>query len=103
MSLRSSTLIVPPIPPLNRGKVADWTTEHNFRSQLHKIVVQTFPHFLRGRSGISRLDLGVRISVASAGGESCVHCVIDIIQRTSNRWNVTRMPSQRQCPPTRKQ
>ena len=56
MSLRSSTLIVPPIPPLNRGKVADWTTEHNFRSQLHKIVVQTFPHFLRGRSGISRLD-----------------------------------------------
>ena len=55
MSLRSSTLIVPPIPPLNRGKVADWTTEHNFRSQLHKIVVQTFPHFLRGRSGISRL------------------------------------------------
>ena len=60
MSLRSSTLIVPPISPLNRGKVADWTTEHNFRSQLHKIVVQTFPHFLRGRSGISRLPNDIR-------------------------------------------
>ena len=40
---------------INRGKLADWTTENNFRSQLHRIVVQTFPHFLRGRSGISRL------------------------------------------------
>ena len=29
----------------------------HFRSQLHKIVVQTFPHFLRGRSGISRLGV----------------------------------------------
>ena len=35
--MNCSTLIVPPIPPLNRGKFADWTTEHNFRSQLHKI------------------------------------------------------------------
>ena len=41
---------------------ADWTTEHIFRSQLHMIVVQTFPHFLRGRSGISRLTTRIQIA-----------------------------------------
>ena len=77
MSLRSSTLIVPPIPPLNRGKVADWTTEHNFRSQLHKIVVQTFPHFLRGRSGISRLRNFVLQPLKLPGGnEKLYHRLI---------------------------
>ena len=26
------------LPPINHRKLADWTTEHSFRSQLHKIV-----------------------------------------------------------------
>ena len=50
--MNCSTLIVPPIPPLNRGKFADWTTEHNFRDSCPELS-----QFLRGRSGISRLGL----------------------------------------------
>ena len=56
-------------PDLEKGQL-------HFRSQLHNIVVQTFPHFLRGRSGISRLGIDNKYITYLISYQTEVDCIV---------------------------